>query len=71
MRMVFEMEILGSSYLLGLRFRACFILKFAYQRERGRKGRECKFKTKHTEPLNQEIHSELYGVSHQVGDKIF
>ena len=31
-----------SFYLLGQRFHACFVLKFALQRGEGEKGRECK-----------------------------
>ena len=40
-------ELQGSSHLLGPRFSACFVLKFAIQRgERASKGREHKFQNK-------------------------
>ena len=42
------------SYLLGERFSACIVLKFAFQNGEGEKGRECKFQNK-AEPLTQEI----------------
>ena len=52
----------GSSYLFGQRFCECFGLKFALQRTYvGReKGGNPNGKTKHTEPLTQEIPSALY-----------
>ena len=50
----------GSSYLLGQRFIACVVLKFAHQR--GEKGGNAIFKTKHIEPFTQEIPRLLYKV---------
>ena len=40
----------GSSYWLGQRFCACFMLRFALQGRGGGKGGSANFKTKHTEP---------------------
>ena len=51
---------MGDSYSLGERFSACFVLKFALQRGREIKGGNIYFKTKHSEPLTQEIPSVLY-----------
>ena len=35
-----------SNYILGQKFSACYVLKFALQRGEGRKGRECQFQNK-------------------------
>ena len=54
-----QVDLQWSSYLLGQKFRACFVLKSAFQKAegtRGEKGGSANFKTKHTEPLAQEIH---------------
>ena len=53
----------GSSYLLGERFSACFVLKFALQRE-GEKGDNVNLKTKHTKPLTQETIPKVWENSH-------
>ena len=47
------LDIQGWSYLLGQRFSACFVLKFALQM--GEKGGHARFKMKYTESLTQEI----------------
>ena len=50
-------HIQGWSYSLGQRFSVCFVFKFTQQ---GEKRGSANFKTKHTEPLTQEITAPLY-----------
>ena len=51
-------EIQGSRYLLGQRFRECFVFKFVLQRGEGEKTEGVQIsKTKHTEPFTSFINN--------------